>query len=331
MDEARAWGKLMRTMPSIQTHNTDYRRLHYVRYADDFLLGFNGPRSEVEEIKTRIATFLRDTLKLELATEKTLITHARTHAARFLGYDICIQQCDTKHTARRRSVNGRIGLRIPSEVLRKKRQKYMAKGKPARRPALLVESDFSIMERYHRELVGFADYYKMALNRSSLWRLYGTMRHSLTATLANKHKTTRSQIVQRYTGRIMTDQGLKEALVVTIPREDKSPLTAHFGAYSFQRNLTTPLVDALPACHLGGTTTLEQRLLADRCELCGSTEEVQVHHVRRLKDLKQKGRRDKPAWVKRMAQIRRKTLVVCAECHHRIHAGQPTCGEAAGG
>ena len=35
-----------------------YRRLKYVRYADDFLIGFIGPRSEAEEIKERIGKFL---------------------------------------------------------------------------------------------------------------------------------------------------------------------------------------------------------------------------------------------------------------------------------
>ena len=65
-----------------------------MRYADDFLLGFIGPRDEAEAIKRRIGEFLRDQLKLELSEEKTLITHARTEHARFLGYDICIRQRD---------------------------------------------------------------------------------------------------------------------------------------------------------------------------------------------------------------------------------------------
>ena len=70
--------------------------MRYVRYADDILLGFAGPRSEAEEIKRRLAQFLRDDLKLELSETKTLITHARTRAARFLGYEITVQHDDQR-------------------------------------------------------------------------------------------------------------------------------------------------------------------------------------------------------------------------------------------
>ena len=69
-------------MPSGDPRDPGYRRLHYARYADDTLLGFTGPRAEAEEIKARLAAFLRDELKLELSQDKTLITHARTQAAR---------------------------------------------------------------------------------------------------------------------------------------------------------------------------------------------------------------------------------------------------------
>src|ERR1019366_6371971 len=87
-----------------------YRRLRYVRYADDWLLGFAGPRHEAEEIKEKIAAFLRDELRLELSPSKTLITHAASQAARFLGYEIKAQHSDTKITRNRRAVNGAIGL-----------------------------------------------------------------------------------------------------------------------------------------------------------------------------------------------------------------------------
>jgi hypothetical protein len=68
-----------------------------VRYADDFLLGFNGPRSEAEEIKHQLRDFLREELKLELSEEKTLITHARSEAARFLGYEVTTLQEERKN------------------------------------------------------------------------------------------------------------------------------------------------------------------------------------------------------------------------------------------
>jgi hypothetical protein len=89
------------------------------------------------------------------------------------------------------------------------------------------------------------------------------------------------------------------------------------------RNKDAVLEDQ-PIRFLNNTRTeLLERLLADACELCGSREEVQVHHVRHLKDLERKGRPARPEWAKKMAARRRKTLVVCRGCHRDIHAGRP--------
>src|SRR5260370_35751642 len=72
------------------------------------LFGFTGPKAEAEQIKHRLARFLHDDLKLELSPDKTLITHGRTQAARFLGYDITVQ-----HSRCRPGSNGVIGLHRP--------------------------------------------------------------------------------------------------------------------------------------------------------------------------------------------------------------------------
>ena len=82
--------------PTTDPMDSGYRRLRYSRYADDHILGFIGPKAEAEEIKAKLARFLRETLRLELNQAKTLISHARTQRARFLGYDIIVQHCDTK-------------------------------------------------------------------------------------------------------------------------------------------------------------------------------------------------------------------------------------------
>jgi len=206
--------KQLRTQPSQNPHDPQFRRLRYARYADDWLLGFSGPKAEAEEIKRAIKDFLCETLKLELSEEKTLITHARTEAAKFLGYQIVIQHADDKLDRRgQRQVNETIGLRVPKEVIEQKCALYMRGGKPAQR----------------------ADQFYM---------------------------TNRSELLQR--------------------------------------------------------------VLADMCELCGSREQVEVHHIRKLADLEKPGKKEKPAWMKQMAARRRKTLVVCRRCHEAIHAGRVT-------
>ncbi len=60
-------------------------------------------------------------------------------------------------------------------------------------------------------------------------------------------------------------------------------------------------------------------LLADRCEVCGKTGKSSVHHIRKLADLDKQGQVEKPAWAKQMAARRRKTLVICRDCHTEIH------------
>jgi group II intron reverse transcriptase/maturase len=131
--QARALLRRMRTLPSSDPNDPEYRRLRYCRYADDHLLGFAGPKAEAEEIKQRLAAFLRDELKLELSQDKTLITHARTGAARFLGYEITVQH-DTRRIVRgRRSANAAIGLRVPKDVIKAKCAPYLARGNPTHR------------------------------------------------------------------------------------------------------------------------------------------------------------------------------------------------------
>ncbi len=108
---------------------------------------------------------MRETLKLELSEEKTLITHARTGAAKFLGYQIVIQHADDKLDRRgQRQVNETIGLRVPKEVIEQKCAFYMQRGKPAQRAQLLDDSDYSIVSKYQAEYRGIVQYYLLAHN-----------------------------------------------------------------------------------------------------------------------------------------------------------------------
>src|SRR5262249_49115624 len=118
LEKARDLRQQMQRLPSKDTADSEFRRLHYVRYADDFLLGFTGPRAEAEEIKRRLTQFLRADLKLELSPQKTLITHGRTQAARFLSYEVVVLHDDARRKHRMRSINGNIGLRVPLDVVR---------------------------------------------------------------------------------------------------------------------------------------------------------------------------------------------------------------------
>lgn len=309
----------MRQLPSHNPNDPSYRRLRYVRYADDFLLGFAGPREEAEDIKRQLREFLCDSLKLELSEEKTLVTHAATQAARFLGYEIMRQQAtDRLDSQGRRCVNGNIALRIPREVSEKKCAEYQEQGKPMRRPEMMSDSDYTIVSQYQAEYRGFVQYYLMAQNVACLSKLHWVMETSLLHTLANKHKTSTTRIVQKYKTFVETPQGRRKCLRVMVPREGKQPLVAQFGGIPLQRQKVTQIVDKVTLHNRIERSELLQRLLADKCELCGSREHIQVHHVRKLADLKRHGKYP-PSWVRQMAARRRKTLIVCQACHIAIH------------
>jgi group II intron reverse transcriptase/maturase len=181
--EALALRKHAKLIPALDPTDPSYRRLRYVRYADDWLLGFAGPRSEAEEIKRQVGTFLHDTLKLELSDTKTLITHAQTQPARFLGYEVIVLHDDTARTRfGHRRINGVAALRVPEAVVREKCTRYIMNGKPIHRLERTHDSVLSIVEHYQTEYRGIVNYYRLAFNLHRLNRLKWVMQTSLTKT-----------------------------------------------------------------------------------------------------------------------------------------------------
>jgi group II intron reverse transcriptase/maturase len=313
----------MRSIPSKDTADPGFRRLRYVRYCDDHLLGFTGPKAEAQEIKIRLAAFLREELKLELSQTKTLITHARTGAARFLGYEVTVQHNDQKTTGKRRSVNGVIGLRVPRDVIKAKCAPYLKRGKPARRNQMVNDDDFTIVRTYGAEYRGLVEYYLLAGDVYRLNRLRWVAETSMLKTLACKHDSTASTMADRYRATIDTPYGPRRCFQVNVEREGRQPLVARFGGIPLRRKKNAVLTDRPPVPVAVRRKELVTRLQAGRCELCQQSGPVDVHQVRKLADLQRPGH-PQPAWDQLMAKRRRKTLVVCAACHTAIHDGQPT-------
>ncbi len=324
---ARALGQRMRSMPSKDPRDPGYRRLRYSRYADDHLLGFIGPKAEAEQIKQRLATFLRDDLKLELSADKTLITHARTQAARYLGYEITVQHCDSKITTggrrKQRSVNGIIKLGVPTGVIKAKCAPYLRRGKPERRTTLINLDDHDIVGIYGAQYRGIVQYYLLATDVFRLDRLYWVAETSMLKTLAAKHDSSVTKMAARYRAKISTPHGVRACFEARVERDGKQPLVARFGGIPLTRRKGAVLTDRAPAQITYPRKELVKRLCTGRCELCQHTDTVQVHQVRKLTDLNHPGPTT-PAWIQRMAGMRRKTLVVCQPCHDLIHNGTPT-------
>jgi group II intron reverse transcriptase/maturase len=317
--KARELRKQLRAIPANDPVDPGYRRLRYVRYADDVLLGFAGPKAEAGQIKTDLARFLRETLALDLNQDKTLITHARTQRARFLGYDITIQHCNTRITHGHRSANGAVALRVPPEMITAKCAPYRRQGKPWHRPGLQNRDDYDIIQIYGAEYRGIVNYYLLAHNVASLAVLQWNALTSMLKTLAAKHGSSVSKMAARHKAETDTPDGPRRCFEARKKREGKPDLVARFGGIPLKRDRRAVIRDPVPAPVLTPRKELVHRLRKRWCELCEHDATVAVHQVASLASLGKPGP-GQPAWATLMANKRRKTLIVCARCHDHIHA-----------
>jgi group II intron reverse transcriptase/maturase len=316
---ARDLARQLRSLPSKDPADPGYRRLRYIRYADDHILGFTGPKAEAEDIKARLAAFLRETLGLELNQDKTLITHARTQRARFLGYDITVWHCDTKLTRGRRAANGKIALRVPPDVVRAQCARYRQHGKPWHRPRLQNLDDYDIVRVYGAEYRGVVNYYLLA---QDVWRLHTLHWHAQTSmlkSLAAKHKSTVTKMAARHQAKVTTDDGPRTCFEARRKREGKPDLVARFGGIILRQDRRAVITDPAPVPVPYPHKELIRRLRKRECELCEHGVTVAVHQVAGLAQLGKPGP-GQPAWAALMARMRRKTLIVCPACHDYIHA-----------
>lgn len=270
--------------------------------------------------------------------DKTKITHAQTERARFLGYELRVRSdSDRIDDRERRSVTGRIELRVPWDVVETNVTKRMAAGKIVHRRELTQLSDYTIVRTFQSEYAGLVNYYLMARNVCEPGYYYWVMQTSLLKTLANKHKSMVQQMADKHKAKVTVDtpQGPVTMMVIraTQPREGKESLVAEFGGIPLRKKNVTELRDT-PYSVWATRSDPVVRLLRQKCEMCGRTADeleeyghqlgrIAAHHIRKLANLPPKGRRELPDWKKRMIAMRRKTLIVCTECHINIHAGRP--------
>lgn len=316
---------LRKHLPSTDEMDSSYRRLKYVRYADDFILGVIGSKKECEQIKEDIKIFLRENLKLTLSDEKTLITHA-TKPAQFLGYEIYVRKSNHikrgKKGVMRRSYNDKVVLHMPTEVMRKRLLAYEAmklirhngseKWKPKGRIKLLNNDDLEILNAYNAEIRGFANYYSIANNSSALHNFRYIMEYSMYKTYGRKYRTTIAEIRKKY-------RFNKDFAVRYSNRKGEQKMNIFVkSSYKRKKMNMTSSIDQIPnTIILTARTSLIERLKAQECEVCGGKEQLEMHHVRKLKDLKGKKR-----WEALMIARRRKTIAVCHLCHSKIHSGK---------
>ena len=310
--------------PNGDEMDESYRRLKYIRYADDFILGVIGSKEEAQRIKEDIKSFLSASLALELSEEKTLITHTGK-SAKFLGYEITV----TRNNHQRRDVQGRlrrtygkrVRLNVSMATLRDKLLEYGAMEiklrngkeiwKPKCRSGLIFNDDLEILDRYNRETVGFCNYYLIANNCVVLHNFRYIMEYSMYKTFAGKYRSTVRKINKKY----------RLNKLFTVKYEQQGVIKSRtFYKTSFKRRTTAfnGSCDIEPYSIADvSRTNLTDRLKAEKCELCGATGKLIMHHVRNLKDLK-----GKESWERLMSARKRKTIALCPSCHRLRHLGK---------
>jgi hypothetical protein len=187
---------------------------------------------------------------------------------------------------------------------------------------MINEADYNIVGRFGAEYRGIVQYYLLAGDVQRLHRLRWVMETSMLKTLAGKHRSSVTKMAARFKTKISTSHGLRTCFEASVTREGRKPLVARFGGIPLKRQKTAVLTDRLQTGPVYPNKELIRRLQAGRCELCKRADNITVHHVRALADLNQPGQ-PQPGWAHVMAKRRRKTLVVCGDCHDRIHHGQP--------
>lgn len=320
-NEIKELTREMQKYPATLDMDEDFRRMRYVRYADDFLISIIGSKEECVTIKEDIKNFLHDKLRLQLSEEKTLITNGQDKA-KFLGFEVTIRNSEqTKRDAKgnlRRAFDHKTVVLLPLEAMRNKLFEYRAmrivkeKGKDkwesTSRPFLRSNDDLEILNRYNSEIRGIYNYYCIANNVCILNNFYYIMKESMFKTLSSKYESTVRKIINRYTRDKIFRVQWEDAKGRKHVRE-----LYHDG---FVRRKETRIDDAdvLPSYRAMGLTSLMDRLKACKCEYCGATDDLRMIHVRKLKDLK-----GKTEWEKFMIARRRKTMAVCENCYRKIH------------
>lgn len=305
--------------------DTEYRRIQYVRYADDFLIGIIGSKTECITIKADIAKFMAEKLRLELSEEKTLITNAHDKA-KFLGYEIFVRDCSFRHKDRkgviRRFGKGSVMLHVNMDTAKNKLLEYDALRmsqerkktvwKPKPRAFMIGKKVEDIVAQYNTEIRGFYNYYAIANNISDIGNSFGyIMEYSMYKTIAQKLNLTMVQAKLKF---------LRDKKFI-VPFKDAKGATKYRifydGGFKRKTAYRNSLVDIIPNTWHIPKPSLMERLKEGVCELCGSNGNITMHHVRNLRQLKG----DTP-WNAKLIKQNRKTLAVCESCNYKIQTNE---------
>ena len=310
----------------------NHRKLHYVRYADDFILGFVGPKKDALTVLQEIAAFLEMDLHMSLHKDKSGIRH-HEEGTLFLGYHLLgnsegRSHFRPDHQTLIRSSN--IKFEVP---LRRLLKKYAEKGfltvakkgnnvkYVARRVDkwIMLPSDLEVVRRFNAVAQGIAEYYSGACHPSILNELWHVLKRSLALTLAHRHQERTAKSAFTRWGRDLTvSQRKAKGETVThrwiVPQMKGN--TWKPGS-SVQGEIHCSILGQLTKgpnmpTSLAGISAGELKCAIPNCPNWAGA----WHHIRHRKRLKLEGRR------KAIQELTAKQIPVCKAHHIQIHAGK---------
>ena len=327
-DTVKKLEKELHKLPHRDPNDPGFKRLRYIRYADDFVIGIIGSKDDANRVMVRVREFLQTELKLSVCKEKSGIRHIKD-GFKYLGYHLSHNQERSVMRKRVRKQNGKtisfttrssgtqIGFRVPQETVWDfcKNKGYLGKDlKPTHRSGLLHMTDHEIVLTFNAEMRGFANYYALAARRQ-VEKLEWACFHSLLKTLARKHKTRAQKLRKKMKRnsdhylRVKVNGKWKEVKVFKLK----------------DRTIPDPEwnMDRMPNTWIAASlrSGISDRLEAKVCEYCADKKgPFEVHHVKKLADIKNK--KIKQPWEVRMISRQRKTMILCTKCHDLLHAGK---------
>lgn len=322
--EYRALVKSKIKTPSLLHNDPNYIRIKYVRYADDWILGIDGPHSLAVKFKNEATVFFQTILRLELSDEKTAIRNARKEQAHFLGTDLYIGKGENNvirtkppkgSTLIKRSTNVEhlVYMDVPRDkVLKRLREAGFIDGEnnPTARLAWIEKEEWEIVEGYSAIIRGYRNYYAFVDNYQCLRYLQYLLQYSCAKTLCRKRQTSLKKLFSE-TGvscRVVKQRD-KDGQAIKNTQLD---LRAKWSKNRLGFSLGIGASDLIST----GMHLYSRSKLGEDCVICGKGGNVQMHHVRHIRKGKAEG------FTRVLQQINRKQIPVCSSCHLDIHRGR---------
>lgn len=321
IEQIREIKKATLKLPPTLVSRNGFIRVKYVRYADDWVVGINGPRELAERLRAEIGDHLRN-LGLELSMDKTHIRHAKTEPAKFLGTSFRVGSTSPKIMRIKRHgkwFTKRVAGWTPlmyapvTDIVAKLCSKGFCspQGEPTTINKWIHLDDYQIVEQVGSVWRGICNYYSFVDSFSNLNRIQYILQHAAAKTLATKHRSTRSKIFTKHGAKLrvrVRNEAGEEVKQVAMPL-----------VKSWASKPNRFMIGEVDTNFLERNLRLRTRSkLGSPCVICDSNDRVAMHHVKHIRKLGSK----LIGFTRIMAALNRKQIPVCHECHHRIHRGE---------